>query len=137
MGINVKIAFHFLHVIVSAILIFSILIMTYRQLVWSQLFLIFYFIISILITSFLIKSDSLMYSVLSGMFIGILSGLFFFLYFYIPAQNSPVRFEWSLFYALSFSFTIIWIFSCMIGGVISYFMRKFIKGKITTKSINK
>lgn len=128
MKANVKIALCILRNVVSAILIFTIFNITYHLWHgWSSHTILIYIIVSILITSFLIKSDELMNSVLSGIFIGILSGLIFYLYFYITEQSSTVYVDWSLLYAFSIMFTLIWIFSCIIGGVISYFIRKSLK----------
>ena len=136
MKINIKIVSNILRVVVSAILIFSIFYITYR--LWQGWFpssILFYIIISILISSFSIKSERLIHSVLMGIFIGYLSGLFFFSYFYINTynlslQNTSEYIDWGLVYVFSYMFTIIWIFSCVFGGIISYFIRKFLKAKL-------
>ena len=136
MKINIKIASYILRVVVSAILIFSIFYITYHLWHgWSPSSILFYIIISILITSFSIKSERLTHSVLTGIFIGYLSGLIFFSYFYIDTYNLSLKntseyIDWGLVYAFSIMFTIIWIFSCVFGGVISYFIRKFLKEKL-------
>lgn len=127
-----KIIFLIIRIIISAIIIF----LSYYSIVhlwhgWVPLSFVIFIVIAIATSAFLLKANRLFCSISIGTATGILSGIFFFIYHYTNALSSTSEYvDWGLLYVFSIWITLIWIFSCITGAVISYFIRKLLKEKI-------
>jgi len=132
MKMNVKITSLLLRVILISIMIVSSFIISQRYwLSWLPHLMSFSSIVAILLTTLLIKTDRLKKAIWIGIGIGILTGVLFFSYFFIVdyprsmgVSGNPPEVVLGFIFIFSIIFTIVWTFSCTVGTVTSYFIRK-------------
>jgi hypothetical protein len=130
-----KIVFLIVRIVISAVIIFlSYYVPHYLLHLWNHLAFDYYIVVAIVTSVFLLNTSRLFNSVKIGTATGALSGLFFFIFHYNNALSSTSEYiDWGLIYMFSMWFTLIWIFSCITGAVISYFIRRVLKEKVNLK----